>query len=183
MLAFLNRYKRNSHRTIDESEIARAVGHYLLQLPRCSTAIVGISPRYGELHYRCEIVLDVAMTLEWARNHAANVISLDFDDQAARLALPLWLGNFDETNRRLTDIPAGFYKVLRPYIRDLVNEDVAAITCLECGHIASQVLMQRVDEESIGTSSRWTDVWRCSSGHLLYHEDHEVHFYLGRTEE
>jgi len=123
------------------------------------------------------------MTLEWARSHAANVVGGSTDDHAARLALPLWLGNFDDTDRTLTDIPPGFYKVLRPYIKDFINEDVAAITCLECGHIASQVFMQRLDEQRIGTSACWTDMWHCSNGHLLYYEDNELHFYMGRSKE
>lgn len=159
-------------------DIEKAIGAYLLQLPRCSACIVVVSPRYGEQHYRCEIVLDVAMLTVWAEHHAGAVWSSNQDEQAGRLALPFWLRGFDDSNLVPTDILRSFADVLRPYVLDFIREDVAAVSCVECGCIVNDIAMTRLNERREHTWSWWTDEWHCAKGHLLYREDHELHFHI-----
>lgn len=159
-------------------DIEKAIGNYLIQLPRCSSSIVVVSPRYGEQHYRCEVVLDVALIIDWAEHHASAVWSSNRDEQAARLAIPFWLRGFDDSNARPSDIPKAFSDVLRPYVLDFVREDIAAITCLDCGCLVNDIVMTRKNERRAHTGSWWTDEWHCSNGHLLYREDHELHLHI-----
>jgi hypothetical protein len=172
---FGNLFRRKSPAVFD---IEKSVGRYLLQLPRCSSSILVVSPRYAEQHYRCEIVLDVELIVEWAEHHANAAWSSCQEEQAGRMALPIWLRGFDSSNLIPSEIPSAFSHVLRPYILDFIRNDIAAVTCVDCGYIVNDIAMTRKNDRRVLTWSWWTDEWHCPAGHLLYREDHELHLHL-----
>lgn len=162
-----------------ENNVAGTKDEYLSKQPRCSKEIIIVSPIYAaENHYTCEIVVEAKDLLPWAKNHAKGVSSSDQKEQAAREALPLWLGTADSSEARASYAPHFMYKVLRPYVSDFVEDGIAKIYCSECQSLVTDLQMDRKDERSSGRWSYWTDVWKCPHGHQLYYEEHELHFYM-----
>lgn len=162
-----------------EVDIEKAVGEYLLKLPRCNRNVVIVSPKYGETHYTCEIVVAADDLVPWAEHHA-DTWSSNQEEQAARKALPIWLHGAKSEDNSASYVPHFMYEVLRPYVLNFVNDDIAHIYCLECQSFVSYVQMEKLNEKREGGWSWWTDVWRCHKGHQLYYEEHELHMLLRR---
>jgi len=158
-----------------ELDLEKAVGKYLLNLPRCHKNIVIVSPEYDKTHHTCEIIMSAETLLPWAEQHADAVWSTDQEVQAARNALPIWLRGFDTSTNTTSYVPHFIYKVLEPYILKFVNDGTAKIFCLECQSYITDVHMDKLDEKNIGGYSQWKDVWKCPQGHMLYQEEHEMH--------
>lgn len=159
-------------------DLEKAVGNYLLNLQKCSSKVVVISPKYGDRNYKCDVIVDADGLLPWAKHHAEAVWSGNQEEQAARLALPLWLQGADPKNQAPSYVPPYFISVLRPYTLDFINKGIAEIACPECNGIVADVKMKKLNEKREGTWSFWTDEWYCPKGHLLYREDHELHYHL-----
>jgi hypothetical protein len=94
------------------------------------------------------------------------------------MALPIWLRGFDSSNLIPSEIPSAFSHVLRPYILDFIHNDIAAVTCVDCGCIINDIAMTRKNDRRVMTWSWWTDEWYCPEGHLLYRQDHELHLHV-----
>lgn len=167
--------KRNS-----ELDLEKTVGEYLLKLLRCSKNVVIVSPKYGETHYTCEIIVDAKDLLPWAEHHAESTWSSDQDEQAAKNALPLWLRGADYNDSSISYVPHYMYKVLRPYVLNFVNDGITRIYCLECSSFVNDVSMEKLDRHLEGSSTCWIDVWKCPKGHQLYHEEKDIHFFTRR---
>lgn len=163
-----------------EFDIEKAVGEYLLKLPRCGEYVVIVTPKYGETHYTCEIVVAAEDLLPWAEHHADAVWSSNQEEQAARKALPIWLRGAASTENSTSYVPHFMYEVLRPYVLNFVNEDSAQIYCLECQSIVTDISMEKINEKQAGDWSWWTDIWTCPKGHRLYYEEHELHIHRRR---
>ncbi|MBV5342035.1 MAG: hypothetical protein J0665_21155 [Deltaproteobacteria bacterium] len=159
-------------------DMEKAVGNYLLNLPKCTSKVVVTSPKYGDKCYQCEVLVDVNGLLPWAKHHAQAVWSGDKVEQAARIAIPLWLQDSNCNNPEPSYVPPYFVAVLRPYTLDFVNKGIAEIVCPDCNRIVDNVQMKKLNEKRSGGWSNWTDEWHCPAGHLLYREDHELHFHL-----
>lgn len=161
-------------------DIEKVVGRYLLNLPPCSAKIVVASPKYGDQHYRCELIVDADGLLPWAEHHAQAVWSSDQEEQAARQALPVWLRGANLSDPALTYVPTYFVEVLRPYALNFINEGISEVFCPVCRQVVEDIVMKKLNERREGTWSWWTDEWYCPKGHLLYREDHELHLHLRR---
>lgn len=175
-MSFINKLFK---RKVPEIDIEKAVGEYLLGLPRCNRNVVIVSPKYGETHYTCEIVVAADDLVPWAEHHADTVRSSN-QEQAARKALPIWLRGAKSEDNSASYVPHFMYKVLRPYVLNLVNKKITHIYCLECQSLVSDVQMEKLNEKRDGSWAWWTDVWRCPKGHQLYYEEHELHMLLRR---
>lgn len=177
-------FKRNKEPEFDikkepEFDMEKAAGEYLLKLPRCKRNVVIVSPKYGEAHYTCEIVVAAEDLLTWAEHHAGAVWSSDQEEQAARKALPIWLRGANSAENSSSYVSHFMYKVLRPYVLNFVNDGSANIYCLECQSFVAGVQMKKLNEKSAGNWSWWTDIWTCPGGHQLYYEEHELEVYDG----
>lgn len=161
-------------------DLEKTVGEYLLKLPRCGKDVVIISPKYGEIHYTCEIMVKAIDLLPWAEDHAEATWSSNQEEQAAKKALPLWLRGADSNSNATSYVPHFMYKVLRPYVLNFVNDGATKIYCLKCGSFVADVNMEQVDKRRSGGYSLWTDVWKCPEGHQLYYEEHELHISIRR---
>jgi hypothetical protein len=158
-------------------DLEHAVGAYLLELPRCPSHVVIAGPRYDAKHFIGEVIADAALLLPWAEHHAEAVWSLACDEQAARKTLPIWLRGADLSQKEPAYLPAPFFQVLGPYAETLINKEVAVAHCPECGQAVSDLAMQQLDKRMVGTWHYWTAEWRCENNHLIYREDHELHFF------
>lgn len=182
MLSILNKFLHRNDPPPFDTE--KAVGKYLLEMPRCTARVVVASPRYDDKHYYGEIIVDAEGLLPWSEHHATAAWSSRRDEQAARQALPIWLRGADRSDRTPTYPPEPFIAVLEPYTLDFIQKGIAEIICLECGGIPCDVTRNKSNERSAGRSWHWwTDDWRCEQGHLIYHEDHEMHLYFGQNAE
>lgn len=163
-----------------EFDIEKAVGEYLLKLPQCTRNVVIVSPKYGETHYACEIVVTAEDLAPWAEHHADSVWSSNQEEQAARKVLPIWLRGAKSGDTSASYVPHFMYEVLRPYVLNFVNNKTATIYCLECQSFVTDIQMKELNEKRAGDWSWWTDVWTCPRGHQLYYEEHELHIHRRR---
>lgn len=118
-MSFINKLFK---RKVPEIDIEKAVGEYLLGLPRCNRNVVIVSPKYWETHYTCEIVVAADDLVPWAEHHADTVRSSNQEEQAARKALPIWLRGAKSEDNSASYVPHFMYEVLRPYVLNLVNK-------------------------------------------------------------
>jgi hypothetical protein len=160
-----------------EFDIKKRVDEYLLKLPQCSRSVVVVCQKYQETHYRCEIEVAAEKLLPWAVNHSYTVSSTHLEEQAARIALPVWLSRKNSQENSSSYIPFLMHKVLRPYVLDFISDGIADVYCIECNSYVTDIYMQKLDKKKLGGWSSWSDDWRCPVGHQLYHEEQELHFY------
>lgn len=97
----------------------KAVGKYLLELPRCSRKIVVASPKYDSEHYFGEVLVDAVGLIPWAEHHSTACWSSWKEDQAARLALPVWIRGADPSDELPTYLLEPFMRVLLCNLRDI----------------------------------------------------------------
>ena len=161
-------------------DLKKAVGKYLLDLPRCSKNVVIVSPDYGETHYTCEIVVAAEDLLPWAERHADSAWCSDQEEQAARKALPLWLRGAKTEDASLSYVPYFMYKVILPYVLNFVNDGITNIYCSECQSLVNDIKMETLNEKTMVDWSWWTDTWICPEEHQLYYEEHELYVYRRR---
>jgi len=169
--------KKNISDDIPEYDMEEEVNKFLLTLPRCSQNIILASPDYGEAHYTytCVIVVDAQSLLPWAQHDSETTMSFHKESQVARVSLPIWLRDHDETDTSYSELPYFMYEQLRPYIAKFVNEKMAKVYCPGCNSFVSDIEMEKK-----GTPPRvWTDIWKCPEGHQLYYEEHDVHINMG----
>ena len=164
-----------------ELAIRKLVEDFLLHYPQCGRDVVIASPEYVESHYACEVLVSAADLLPWAKHHAEMMWCTHQKDQAARVALPLWLCDADSSNNTASKIPHSMYEMLRPYIYDFVVAGSAKYFCFECQSFVTDVRREQRDEKGCAIFSTWTDVWTCPQGHQLYYEEHEMRVHFGKN--
>jgi len=128
--------------------IEKAVSEYLLRLPQCNKDVVIVSPKYGEKHFICEIVVAAKDLLPWTERHAVTVSSSNKEEQAARQALPLWLRCADSSNKCASYVPHFMFKVLRLYVQNFINEGIARVFCFECQSFVSDLNRKKLMKNS-----------------------------------
>lgn len=165
-------FRRNIEPPFD---IEKAVGKYLLNLPRCSRDVLIVSPKYGETDYTCEIIVAAEKLAPWAEHHADAVWSSNQETQVARKALPLWLNSAKSEDDSVSYVPHYMYEVLRPYVSNFVGDGAAKIYCLKCQSFVIDVKMEKFNQIHTRVWWCWTDVWTCPLGHRLYYEEHNIH--------
>ena len=154
---------------VPEFDIEKAVGEYLLKLPRCNKDVLIVSSEYKEIHYRCEISVAAEDLLPWAEDHADGVVSCDQEEQAARKGLPIWLRGSDSKADGVSSVPHFMYEVLRPYVLDFIHEATTKIYCNQCQSFVDDINMKKINEKRLVDWSWWTDVWICPDGHQIYY--------------
>jgi len=159
-------------------DVAKAVNAYLRALPPCTSRVVVVGPSYGDRHYRCHVVAGASSLLMWAERHVQGVGGGDPRRQAAREALPLWLRSADTDKQKVSYVPPFFVDEMRDYAMDFVQKRIARVICCECRQYVSDVTMKHIDRPPEGIYTCWTSEWYCPAGHLLYREDHAIHFEL-----
>jgi hypothetical protein len=148
-------------------------------LPQCHSKVVIASPKYNNSHFACEVTVDVQELIPWAERHAANVWCPDPEQQASRVALPVWLKNADLGCDEPSYLSAIMHEVVDDYVHDFTNTASAQVTCLECGSIVNDVQKKKYDEAY--SYSRWMYMseWLCEKGHQLYCQKNDTHVYRG----
>jgi len=144
-------------------------------LPRCNRNVVIVSPKYGDTHYACEVVVAAKDLLPWAEHHSDAVRSLDQEEQVAREALPIWLRGASSGDKPASYVHYFMHKVLGPYASNFIKDGTANIYCLECQSFVTGVQMETLDKKRTGNWSRSTSVWTCTRGHQLYYQKHRIH--------
>lgn len=147
-------------------------------LPKCRSKIVIASPKYHNSLFACEVTVDVKDLLPWAERHAKNAWCPDSEQQASRLALPVWLRNADLSCDEPSYLPAKMYDVVDPYVHNFTSTDSTQVTCLECGSIVKDLKQEKYNEMNLCSWRIYTTEWHCEKGHQLYYQDHEIHFFI-----
>lgn len=158
-------------------DLERAVGHALLQLPCCPNTLVVAGPEYDDANYTGDVFVEADGLLSWAEHHAETTSISSNDLQTALNVLPIWLRSADMSNDQPIVVDQAMADMLRPYILDFVNMDIVSMYCRKCGMAYKDFKMEKLNERNANPWYFWTDEWRCPSAHMLYREDHRVHFY------
>lgn len=157
--------------TVPPFDIEKAVGHYLLTLPRCTARVAVISRRFLDKRYNYELTVDTASLAAWAERHAKGVWSSNEPEQAARLTIPLWLRLADLSDDTVTLPPKEFFDVWHEYhdiFHDMPNSQ---LFCNGCGKVVNEVnkTETQLPRREIFDVRQYE--WHCPQGHLLYQEE------------
>lgn len=157
--------------------MSKEVERYLAELHRCSANVIVAGATYKSKGYACDIVAPAIDLARWAERHAKRVTSSDNYQQAARLALPIWLSGADQSDASFSVVPSHMERVLSPYAEDFVVKGFAGVWCIECGTLYSEIDRSASDKSVSGSTTTWNSEWHCPQGHLVRKEDHEVRFF------
>lgn len=156
-----------------ESEISKL----LALIPQCSQYVIVASNLYAK-NYRCEVLVPATRLIPFAEIHASSVIDYCCcESDVAKVALLKWLHSASTNDGKLSYLPPPFVSIFNGFITDFINDGSAKIYCLECGHAIDHI--DREEQNRItsgGTWACWTEVWLCPEGHLIYKQEHEMHF-------
>jgi len=158
-------------RVAPEFDLEKAVGHYLLSLPRCSNRVEVVSRKFLDRRYNYEMTVDAAQLAAWAEKHAKGAwTNIDYE-QAARLTLPMWLGLADHNDKSVTIPPKKFFELWRGYHSTFYDMPGTQLYCPECAEIVVEVFMIDIGlpPSDIFDCTRYE--WHCPRGHLLYQEE------------
>lgn len=169
MLCFMQKiFSRQAESTFD---LEKAVGHYLLTLPRCTGRVLVVSRRYLDKRYSFELTVDTASLTAWAEKHAKCAWSSNEQAQAARLTIPLWLRLADLSDNTVTLAPKEFFDIWRGYHCTFYEMPGSKVHCHECGHAIDEVTMTDTHLPPTDIFDNWRYEWFCPQGHLLYQEE------------
>lgn len=157
-------------------DIEKAVGHYLLTLPRCTNRVLVVSRSYLDKCYNYELTIDAASLAAWSVKHEKGAWSSYGPMQAVRKTLPLWLHGADLSDNAITFPPKEFFSLLHEYQETFLNMGGAEIYCHECHQVVENVAKKRTELSPKEIFECWRTEWHCQHGHLLYTEDHAAHF-------
>lgn len=163
-------------------DIEKAVGHYLLTLPRCTSRVAVVSRRYLDKLYNFELTVDTASLAPWSEEHAKGVVSSNAPEQAARLALPLWLRLADLSDVTETLLPKDFFEICREYHGTFLEIPSSHVHCYECGKNVDGVMQSETQLQSKEIFEVSGFEWRCPEGHLLYAEEIGLHSHVSGIE-
>ena len=71
-------FGRKALPAVEESppfDFDKTIDQMLGTIPPCTAKVVIVSPRYGDQHYRCEVIADAVRLAPWAAQHATEVWS------------------------------------------------------------------------------------------------------------
>lgn len=151
-------------------DIEKAVGHYLLSLPRCTNRVLVVSCAYGDDCFDYELTVDTPSLAAWAVKHEKGCWSANEREQAARLTLPLWLQLADVNDNTVTRLPKDLFKILSGYHGTFLEMPAAQVFCPHCKKtIEGRELA--IETSDLGTHdgfNRSHYEMHCPHGHLLY---------------
>lgn len=155
-------------------DIEKAVGHYLLTLPRCTNRVLVVGRRYLDRRYSYEMTVDTASLTDWAKRYETSSLQVNNPDQAIELALLLWLRGADLSDSSVSLPPEIFFKVLRGYQTNFLGMAGTEVYCHECGQIIGDVSMKSTRLPVREIFDIWKYEWHCPQGHLLYQDEIEM---------
>jgi len=157
-------------------DLEKAVGHYLLTLPRCTGRVLVVSRRYLDKRYNFELTVDTASLTVYAKG----VWTSYEQEQAARLTIPLWLRLGNLSDNTVTLAPKEFFDIWRAYHSIFYEIPGSKIHCHECGNAIDKVSMVNTHLAPTDIYDNWRYEWFCPQGHLLYQEEIGRHPSRGR---
>lgn len=175
----LNRLTRKSKEPV-RIDYTPLVNQLLNELPRCTSKVVAISHSYDNSSFACEIYVSSLDLLTQAEANERGVWSSDDEEQAARLAFPIWLREADLDDHRPSKLHTNFQSLVFQYPWAIADMPSARVFCPTCNDFVMNLSRATENEKSMGGWRWWTDIWVCPAGHELRHEEHEVHFFLER---
>lgn len=152
-------------------DIEKAVGHYLLTLPRCTNRVLVVSRRNLDKRYNYEMTVDTASLAVWAEKHDKGAWSSYEPEQAARKALPLWLRLADLSDNSVSFPPKMFSQVLRGYHETFLAMKGTQVYCHQCHQIIEQPIVKYTQLPPREIFDYWRYEWHCPNGHLLYFDE------------
>lgn len=156
-------------------DVEKAVGKYLLELPRCTSQVVLMTPEYGFTGWLCDVIANSTTFYEWSAHMAkARAIAHPVELQAINLAFPLWLGCADNDDESLSRIPHSFAKLNDAYIPKLVDNKIAWLFCSECVETVQKITKEKNRDKAKGYPPADIHKWYCKKGHLLRNERIEI---------
>lgn len=154
-------------------DIEKAVGHYLLTLPRCTSRVMVVSRRFQDQRFKYGLTVDTVSVAAWAENLSW---SNNVREQAAAQALQLWLRAADLTDRSVSYIDGNFFKVLCYHHEKFLKMPNAQVYCYECSKFVEDVTTTTTDLPMKEIFTCWRREMRCPEGHLMFQEETGAHF-------
>jgi hypothetical protein len=170
MLNLLSKLFRRK-RPVPPFDIEKAVGHYLLTLPRCSNRVLVFSQSYQDKRFNFEMIVNATSLSAWA-------VQIDFGSggctdsgKAARNAFDLWLQLADLNDNSVTTLPKMFFDEIGEYHESFLEMRGNEVFCHECSKM-NEMPIQTITEEKYNVMR---DEWHCPNGHLLYQKVTEIY--------
>lgn len=168
MSSILNRLFRK--KVVPPFDVEKAVGHYLLTLPRCTRRILVVSRRFLDKRYNYEMTVDSASLAAWAKMYETSSSSSQVTNATCK-ALLLWLRGADLTDNTVSFPPKEFFNEWRGYHSTFYEMPSTQVYCHECHRIVDAISMKdsELPPREIFDYMRYE--WHCPQGHLLYEEE------------
>jgi hypothetical protein len=177
MFGFLQKILRGGQ---DPSfDIDALTAQFLSSLPPCTEYVVMASDKYSE-KYKCEVTVNAKNIAPFVKRIAGHTIGGSVESKVSRAAMPIWLDSASQNDGKTSYLPTSFAKITDAYVLNFIHDGIADIHCNECGRSINRIDEDIKNLNVSGPWSEWTDSWYCQAGHLLYSEDHEVHFLRSR---
>jgi hypothetical protein len=151
-------------------DVEKAVGHYLLTLPRCTSRVEVVSRRFLDKRYDYEMTAATSSLAEWAKMYESNGWG-NQTEQAICKALLLWLRGADLLDPTISLPPKEFFDVWRCYHSTFYEMPGTKVYCHKCAQIIAEVSMKDTELPPIEIFDRMHYEWFCPEGHLLYQEE------------
>src|SRR5450631_3103104 len=114
MLALLRKLFRRKIQ-VPQFDIEKAVGHYLLTLPRCSNRVLVISRSYQDKRFNYEMIVNTASLAAWAEELDIGSRGSNDPGKAAWKTWSLWLRLADLTDETVSIPPLILFEVISKY--------------------------------------------------------------------
>ena len=157
-----------------EFDIEKAVGKYLIELPRCSGKVKVISQEDKGPCYNCVVTVGSDRLLSWAEEHSKAVWSSHNEEQAARIALPLWLRGADLSDQTVTELPFYMREIVIPTTAHYIDDGSATVFCYDCDADVEDITISQSDCCKSGQWRSWRIKWVCPQGHELHNMQHDI---------
>ena len=157
-----------------EFDIEKAVGQYLIELPRCSGNVKIISQKTNAPCYNCDVIARADKLLSLAEEGEKAVWTSHNEEQAARVALPIWLRGADLSDQSVTDLPFWMCAIASNYSPTLIEEGHADVFCFSCNAYVANIHFINTDRMESGPWMSWKFKWICPQGHELHNMRHDI---------
>lgn len=150
----------------DASKDRRYVAKYVSQLPKCAARLVIGGAPYDTTHYQCEIKTTPDELFQYVQ---AEVKKRSVPSNQ-HLILLAYLPKVNVANPKATYLPRDLIRHIIDY-ETIINSGLARVTCGQCGKTFSSIQADSINRIRQGPSIRWTRIWKCLEGHVVYRED------------
>jgi hypothetical protein len=170
MLALLRKLFRRKIQ-VPQFDIEKAVGHYLLTLPRCTNRVLVISRSYQDKSFNYEMIVNTASLAAWAEKLDIGSRGSNDPGKAAWKTWSLWLRLADLTDDTVSIPPLILFEVISKYQETFLEMQGTEVFCHECSKMI-EMPIQKITEEKYNVMR---DEWHCPNGHCLYQKVTEIY--------